>query len=225
MYSLASLEAFLDSLQIPNLKMHPLDYVLKTYRGLKEGLVLEFGVYSGYSISKIANSFGLGQTVYGFDSFEGLPEDWGRPDASFHKGSFTTNGQLPRVPSNVKLIKGWFNEVLPDFCQEHKGTPIRLLHVDCDIYSSTKCVFDALFEANMFQGETLIVFDELVNYPTFEKHEIKVLYEFLVEHPEFSIEFIGVHGDYKRNPIHDDGYYNQPVAIKLLQKAQDVQSD
>jgi hypothetical protein len=177
---------------------------------------MEFGVYSGNSITKIANSFGKQQEVYGFDSFEGLPEDWGRPDGAYQKGAFNRNGDLPAVPKNVRLIKGWFDQVLPDFCEKHKGAPIRLLQVDCDIYSSTKCVFDALYNANMFQGDTLIVFDELVNYPTFENHEIKALYEFLVDHPEFSIEFIGVHGVYKRNPIKDDGYYNQPVALRLI---------
>lgn len=212
----SSFNDFLDSLMISNIGMHPHDYVLQSWNSLKQGLVLEFGVYSGHSITKIANHFGEDQTVYGFDSFEGLPEDWGRPDSYYGKGSFSTNGRMPQVPSNTILVKGWFNEVLPEFCQKHRNTPIRLLHIDCDIYSSTKCVFDSLCESNMFQGETVIVFDELVNYPTFEKHEVKALYEFLQEHPEFSIEFIGMNGEYKRNPIRDDGYYNQPVAMKLI---------
>ena len=52
--------------------------------------------------------------LYGFDSFKGLPEkqrDW------YDKGSFNRNGNLPKVNSNVKLIKGWFNETLMKFIQ------------------------------------------------------------------------------------------------------------
>lgn len=39
-----------------------------------EGLIMEFGVYSGRTINHMANL--TNKTIYGFDSFEGLPEDW-----------------------------------------------------------------------------------------------------------------------------------------------------
>ena len=50
--------------------------------------------------------------VYGFDSFEGLPEKWRN---GFEKGTFNRNGNLPKVNNNVELIKGWFDDTLPNF--------------------------------------------------------------------------------------------------------------
>ena len=52
---------------------------------------------------------------------------------------------------------------------------IGLLHIDCDLYSSTKTVFDH-FREYIHPG-TVIVFDELLNFIDYEKHEIKALYE------------------------------------------------
>jgi S-adenosyl-L-methionine methyltransferase len=43
-------------------------------RSIPEGLILEFGVYSGRTINHLASL--TQQTIFGFDSFEGLPEDW-----------------------------------------------------------------------------------------------------------------------------------------------------
>jgi hypothetical protein len=42
----------------------------------REGLVLEFGVWSGRTIDLVADRVGPSRTVHGFDSFEGLPQEW-----------------------------------------------------------------------------------------------------------------------------------------------------
>src|SRR5450631_2069107 len=52
-------------------------------RSVREGLILEFGVYSGRTINHMAAL--TQEKLFGFDSFEGLPEDW-RPD--FKKEAF-----------------------------------------------------------------------------------------------------------------------------------------
>ena len=41
-----------------------------------DGLFLEFGVFEGDSINVIAKKM-KNKTIHGFDSFEGLPQDWG----------------------------------------------------------------------------------------------------------------------------------------------------
>lgn len=64
-----------------------------------EGLKLEFGVYTGYSIKLISKYV---DKIYGFDSFEGLPENW---HSGILKGDFSIKN-LPKVPSNVILKKG-----------------------------------------------------------------------------------------------------------------------
>lgn len=38
--------------------------------------VLEFGVYEGGTISKLRANLSQEYKIFGFDSFEGLPEDW-----------------------------------------------------------------------------------------------------------------------------------------------------
>jgi len=48
---------------------------------------------------------------------------------------------------------------------------------DCDIYDGARDVLFLL--GNRLVSGSIIVFDELFNYPGYEKHEIKALFEFL----------------------------------------------
>jgi hypothetical protein len=98
------------------------------------GLFLEFGVWSGRTNNLIAER--VNATVHGFDSFQGLPEDW---QPGYRRGRFHTNGRLPSVRPNVTLHVGWFHATLPTFTAKYDG-PIAFLHVDCDLYSSTKTI-------------------------------------------------------------------------------------
>jgi len=132
------------------------------------GLILEFGVASGRTIRHIAGL--TGRPIHGFDSFEGLPESW---RTGFEQGAFAQ--PLPAVPGHVTLHKGWFSETLPPFLQT-MNDPVALLHIDCDLYSSTAFVFDAL--KDRIQTGTVIVFDEYFNYPGWQQHEHKAFQEF-----------------------------------------------
>lgn len=200
---------FVQSLCIPDVGMTGLDYALQKINHKNNDLILEFGVYTGHTITKIAETF-KNHTVYGFDSFEGLPEEWVRNDGSFKKGCFAVKN-LPNVPSNVKLIKGWFNQTLPKFIEEHRGRKVTFLHIDCDLYSSTKCVFDLLYGAGMLADRVLIVFDELVNYSTYKEHELKALWEFL-ETSNYKVEWLGMKGKLIKENIKDFGAEYQSVA-------------
>jgi len=133
---------------------------------------LEFGVYKGDSINFIASTL-PDKIIYGFDSFEGLPEDW-RYD--LQKGGFDMNGNLPQVNANVRLIKGWFNETLPEFVKAHPEQ-CAFIHIDCDLYSSTKTVLDTL--KNQIGAGTVIAFDEYFNYPGWQEGEYKAFMEFI----------------------------------------------
>lgn len=132
------------------------------------GLVLEFGVRFGTSIRQIAAR--ARQEVHGFDSFVGLPEDWHGEG----KGTYSTSGILPKVPRNVRLHAGWFHESLPGFLERHPG-PVRLMNVDCDLYSSTKTVLDLLAE-RLVPG-SIIVFDEYIGNPNWRDDEFKAFQE------------------------------------------------
>lgn len=139
-----------------------------------KGLYLEFGVYSGNTINYIAQTIPQ-EIVYGFDSFEGLPEDW---RSGFEKGTFKKDG-FPEVQENVRLIKGWFHETLPEFIKDHTEQ-CALIHIDCDLYCSTETVFRIL--ANQIASGTIIVFDEYFNYPGWKDGEFKAFQEFVARY-------------------------------------------
>ena len=98
---------------------------------------MNFGVYSGTTINFIASK--VHSQVHGFDSFEGLPEQWGNVPA----GKFTREGDLPEVLDNVELHVGWFDQTLPGFVDQHPQDA-AFIHVDADLYSSTRTILTCL---------------------------------------------------------------------------------
>ena len=143
---------------------------------------MEFGVYQGETINLIASL--VEGVVYGFDSFEGLPEGWfhGRP-----AGHFSTQGRLPEVRANVTLIKGWFEDTLPPFLHENI-CPAKFIHIDSDIYSSAKTVLSNL-RPRIIKG-TVIVFDEFLIYPGWQQQEFKAFHEF-IDQTGMSYKYLG----------------------------------
>ncbi|HML27441.1 MAG TPA: class I SAM-dependent methyltransferase [Hyphomicrobium sp.] len=137
-----------------------------------EGLYAEFGVNNGGTITYIAKQK-PSKTIHGFDSFEGLPEDWS--GNAMAAGFFNRKGQLPKVPANVVLHPGWFDRTAPKFAAENSG-PLAFLHVDCDLYSSTATIFSDL--GDRIVPGTVIMFDEYFNYPNWKAHEHKAFTEF-----------------------------------------------
>jgi tetratricopeptide (TPR) repeat protein len=140
---------------------------------LKDGLILEFGVRHGTSIRQLA-SF-TSKPIYGFDSFEGLPEDWHQES----KLIYSTRGRIPKVPSHITLIPGWFEETLPLFL-EKREEDVALINIDCDIYSSTKTVLD-LLSARIKKG-TIIIFDEYIGNLHWEEDEHKAFMESVTQY-------------------------------------------
>jgi len=136
---------------------------------LAHGQILEFGVATGRTLNQFAHWLPH-KTVYGFDGFDGLPEDW---TSRMRKGFFARK-HLPRVRRNCELVVGWFNETLPGFV-EKRSEPVALLHVDCDLYSSTVTILNNL-KNNIVPG-TVIVFDEYMNYPGWQLDEFRAWQE------------------------------------------------
>jgi hypothetical protein len=133
-------------------------------------LYLEFGVYAGRSMRWWSQHLRQpGAMLVGFDSFEGLPEDW-RPDMP--TGHFATGGAPPEIDDpRVSFVKGLFNETLPAYrLPEHDQL---IVNIDCDLYSSAATVLSWL-EPHLRRG-TLLYFDELPD----RDHEMRALKEFL----------------------------------------------
>ncbi|MBW2453116.1 MAG: tetratricopeptide repeat protein [Deltaproteobacteria bacterium] len=129
-----------------------------------DGLVVELGVRRGTSIRFLAGLCPDGQTVHGFDAFEGLPTPWG----DLPEGSYTTTGALPEVPTQVTLYPGWFADTLPPFVRDHEQ-PLRLCNVDCDVYESTRVALE-LLSPRVAPG-TVLVFDEYLCNPSWRLDE------------------------------------------------------
>jgi predicted O-methyltransferase YrrM len=154
-------------------------------RAPREGLYLEFGVASGRTLRTIAEVAPAG-TAFGFDSFEGLPEHWRN---GFPTGAFAQQA-LPRVPG-AELVVGWFDETLPGFLEAHPE-PVAFLHLDADLYSSTRTVLEAL--APRLREGTVVLFDEYFNFPGWEEHEHRAWTEF-VERTGLTFEYLGFTAD------------------------------
>ncbi|PVZ09536.1 class I SAM-dependent methyltransferase [Actinomycetospora cinnamomea] len=134
------------------------------------GMALEFGVYTGTTLRAIAEARGDGR-VYGFDSFQGLPEDW---RAGFGAGTFD-DAEPPEVPG-AELVVGWFADTLPAFLAAHPG-PVDLLHLDADLYSSTVTVLEHV--GPRLRPGSVVVFDEYLNHPGWEEGEHRAWREYV----------------------------------------------
>ena len=129
------------------------------------GTALEFGVGQGQTLNMIARRM----PVIGFDSFQGLPEKWRE---GFDKGMFACE---PPEVRNATIVPGLFEDTLPDFDFPDR---VGLVHIDCDLYSSTKTVLEHL-EPHLRPG-CILVFDEWHGFPgaSEEAHEQKAFREF-----------------------------------------------
>jgi len=160
-----------------------------------DGLWLEFGVYQGSTINFIAEH-AITLPVFGFDSFEGNPEDW---RSEYKKGAFALE-TLPQFPNTISIVRGSFQDSIPAFLETNKSN-IVFVHIDCDLYSSAKIIFDMAGER--FINGTIIVFDEYFNYPGWKNHEFKAFMEF-IESSKKKYEYIGY------------VYKHSQVAVRIL---------
>ena len=158
------------------------DYVLS--RVTTDGNWMEFGVWKGDSINYISSK--TRNPVFGFDSFEGLPSDWHPEDDFCPKGTFTLNGFLPKVNTNVLLLKGWFKDTLPKFLKNNTKH-CSLIHLDCDLYAGADLVLRSL-ESRIVPG-TVIMMDEYWYCHRWKDHEYKAFQEF-IERTGLGYEYI-----------------------------------
>ena len=176
-------------------RLRELDWIMPQISD--RGHNLEFGVFSGETINHMAN-LRPDLKFTGFDSFEGLPEDFDAGEKIVPANAFDRGGEPPEVEDNVELIKGWFDESVPKWLEENdwqsRHKKIGYLNLDADIYSSTATVLTEL--NHMIVPGTMIRFDELscwryvfneasprnvqrVYYTNWKAHEWKALDEWL----------------------------------------------
>jgi hypothetical protein len=173
---------------------------------LKNGQVLEFGTATGRTLNQFAHWLGSDHVVWGFDSWQGLPE----PFNDLPPGHFAQD--LPPVLPNCQLVQGWFGDrpaqdrsgipehTAPRFAKTNTK-PLALLHIDSDLYSSTRTVLTAF--AEHIRPGTVILFNEYWNHATWRKHEYRAWQEHVAQH-NVRYEYIGYASDH------------QEVAVRVL---------
>lgn len=131
---------------------------------------IEFGVAAGHSFKWwLEQNKDAESKFYGFDTFDGLPEDWG----PFKKGSFSNANELPVInDARGKFYKGLFQQTVPSFVKELDNSKRNVLMMDADLYSATLYALTSL--APYLKKGDIIFFDEFV-VPT---HEFKAFLDF-----------------------------------------------
>ncbi|PQE02392.1 MULTISPECIES: TylF/MycF/NovP-related O-methyltransferase [Mycobacteriaceae] len=153
-----------------------------------EELLLDLGVWIGWSTRLAADA--SGRPVYGFDTFEGLVEDWQVDDQLVIKrGTFSLaeplaqrfiadtgvtlqDGLPPALGRKVEFIKGMTYDTLAPFLAEHPNAPIALFHMDLDTYES--CLHALETCKDRFVEGSVLVFDEYL----VTNGEMRAFYEF-----------------------------------------------
>jgi O-methyltransferase len=135
---------------------------------------LEFGVSKGVSFRWWSENLKAENSrFFGFDTFTGLPEDWG----SFKKGDMDNNNEIPVMnDSRCSFYQGLFQQTLPVFLKSYSPVSGKIIHMDADLYSSTLYVLTSI-SPFLKQGD-IIIFDEF-NVPM---HEFKAFSEWVASY-------------------------------------------
>jgi O-methyltransferase len=130
---------------------------------------LEFGVSKGNSfkwwLTRIKNQ---DARFYGFDTFSGLPEDWG----PFKKGDMNNGNIPPEITDNRhSFYQGLFQQTLIPFLNKYKPNQRKVIHIDADLYTSALYVLTLI--TPFLKSGDILFFDEF-NVPM---HEFKAFKE------------------------------------------------
>jgi predicted O-methyltransferase YrrM len=173
------------------------------------GDYLEFGVYNGTSLAcmhRVVEQLDVPNVrLFGFDSFEGLPESAKDDDGGvWEPGLFRSEIEFTRQFltnagvnwSRVHLIKGWFSDTCTQATAvRHDLRKASLIMVDCDMYLSTRDVLS--FIEPLIGDEAIIFFDDWHSLGLDERNlgEKRAFDEFLHEHADFQTQELPTYSD------------------------------
>jgi tetratricopeptide (TPR) repeat protein len=179
--------------ELPELHFHRwalFDSVVK--QSIKTRPFYEYGVWRGEAFQYLINTFKKG---YGFDTFEGLPEDWHNEKA----GTYSSDGQIPQVEGG-EFIVGKFDDTLPTFFS--KPRPMAsVINFDADLYSSTICALN--YSKSIIDQHTILIFDEFLINDNWEQDEYKALNEFCSQN-SYSYKVLAI------------SFFTKQVAVRLV---------
>ena len=160
---------------IPSFILHNLSKYYELRKSLEiikmdkiEGDYCEFGCFTGASLRHVINltnknEFLKKKIIYGFDSFQGFPEEI---HSEFKSETFTANYEdvkklEKKTNGRCKIIKGFFSETLQNENIEADIYKISFAFVDCDLAVSSSVVFD--FIKDRLTNGSVIMIDDFFN--------------------------------------------------------------
>ena len=148
---------------------------------------LEFGVADGHSFNRwMTENNHPASRFHGFDTFTGLPEDFG----PYKKGTFANSNNMPTVKdSRGKFYQGLFQQTLPSFLKNFDNSKKNVIMLDADLYTATLFVLTSL--APYLKKDDIIFFDEFV-VPT---HEFMAYHQFINSY-YFNLDLLGAANNY-----------------------------
>jgi hypothetical protein len=182
-----------------------LDFI---YASRLEGDIYEFGTYNGYTarhlaLAMTANDRSPATRLHLFDTFTGFPELNSAIDqTSYEIKAGWEAGGCAAQPGAAARVQRMLSKLLPaerftinvgsfsdSLTQTAAHRPAALIHVDCDLYQSTKIVFDRMLEFETIQDGTVLVFDDFnCARANPEFGERRAMHETFDSHPRFSCE-------------------------------------
>ena len=131
---------------------------------------MEFGVFKGGTINYFSKYV---KKIYGFDSFQGLKEDW-VGNENYPEKHFDLNKNIPKLNKNVIPIIGYVQDTLENFLRK-ENPEINFVHMDLDTYESTKFTLEKI--KPYLKSDSIIIFDQIYNFAGWEVGEHKALSE------------------------------------------------
>lgn len=167
------------------IKRDALEWTAK-HLGIDDIDYYEFGVFKGKTFRYAQELFSEGSNFYGYDTFEGLPEEWichipwrddlpkepFRPNEKQSHNNFDLKGVAPDAGRGI-FYKGLFQETIANSLKSHSHENKKVILIDCDLYSSTIVILSQLH--SYLKTGDIIIFDEfgdlLNEYKAFEDYK------------------------------------------------------
>jgi len=138
-----------------------------------DGDLYQFGVFGGKSLEWLQPAFPEA-FVWGFDSFDGLPEEqsgvpairgWAAGSYDASRFGVTPEALQARLGGNerAQFIKGFYNESLTSSLLTRYRRAMRpavYVDIDCDIYISSHQALDWMFKHQLIVVGTLVGYDD-----------------------------------------------------------------
>ena len=179
--------------RLPQLHFHRwalFDHMIKQSK--QDRPFYEFGLWWGEAFRYLVKTFKKG---YGFDTFEGRPEDWHKEKT----GTYSSYGKVPKIKGG-EFISGKFEDTLPGFFAK-KRPMASIISFDADLYSSTICALN--FAKPVIDQHTILIFDEFIINKNWEEDEYKALEEFCSNN-NYTYEVLAI------------SFFTKQVAVKLI---------